>query len=475
MLKLLATYLSGSVLVGLITIPATFIYTRLLQPEDYGIALFVISLINLLFCFCNLGMDQSFIRFFYEKKNAQAPGLLILRCLSIILLGFLLLLFSLSLWSENFSQLLKIPQNTISALVIGVFLYTLLRFLQLIPRLLEQASTFLLANGLKNTFSLFGFLIFFYFFSNNYLSLIYAQLVSMLLVIIWLFAKYRHQIVLIGDANSTFFDASEYKTILIYGLPNFFSLSLTWLFANLDKYLILEWSSAKELGIYTAAFELTAPLQAITTTFTTAWAPRMIQMLTHSPIESKIQFSLIYEKLSFVLAFSFILLIFIKEFLILFIGKDFHDAIHIFPWLLFIPFFWALSEVVQAGVIKTKRSYWHIAFSLFTIILNYLLCFLLIPRFGGVGAGIAIAISYLGLFAIRLIVSFKFYAFEINVKKQIFQFLLMLFYLVFLEVVLYKVSLFLIIAFSLMLIEIKWLRGDVSKLIAFLKQKRAYI
>ncbi|MHB9309935.1 lipopolysaccharide biosynthesis protein, partial [Fusobacterium polymorphum] len=60
-------------LIGLITVP---IITRMLSPEQYGVSSLINVITEIMVVVCCLGMDQGFVRFFYEEKEENRGALL---------------------------------------------------------------------------------------------------------------------------------------------------------------------------------------------------------------------------------------------------------------------------------------------------------------------------------------------------------------------------------------------------------------
>ena len=91
--NLLKKFLSFSVggyiniLIGLIAIP---IITRIISPEEYGIFSLVDVLIQIFVILSLLGMEQGFVRFFYDEEKT-ARGKLLFNSISIPLMIVFLL------------------------------------------------------------------------------------------------------------------------------------------------------------------------------------------------------------------------------------------------------------------------------------------------------------------------------------------------------------------------------------------------
>jgi O-antigen/teichoic acid export membrane protein len=59
------------------------------------------------------------------------------------------------------------------------------------------------------------------------------------------------------------------------------------------------------------------------------------------------------------ISLGFILIIF-KDFLKIFFGSQFTDAVYILPMLIFIPIMYTISEVSVVGINFYKKPKWHI-------------------------------------------------------------------------------------------------------------------
>lgn len=468
---LLLTYLFGGMASGMVALLSTFLMTHSLTAEIYGKGMLFISLMNILYLLSNAGMDQVFVRFFYEPKYKNNMPVLLYRCLLIGVLSFLIVSTFCILFHVGLLHWLELQSpGLISMLLLATVLLLLFRFMQLIPRLREQAKIYNLTNFFTQLLFLLIFILTLYLLGQNYWCIIISQIVSIALVLSWLIILYHKELFFSSLKTEAIFEPRELKEFLKYGTPSLFSLSLTWLFVNLDKFFILKWSNYYELGIYTAAFALSAPLELLQLTFNTAWAPRMNQMLIHSPVESKAVFSLTFEKLNFVLTVVFLILVLGKDWLVLLLGPNFHDAADIYPWLLFCPYFRTLSEVVFAGIVKSKKTVWNVFFSLCAVGANCLGCFLLIPYLGGKGAAISVGISFGVFFIARLLIAFRYYSFKVTYFKFIIYTGLIGIFIAVPSHQLTRLALFILITGYALLLERKWLRDAVSSdLIPFKK------
>src|SRR3990167_301930 len=422
--KLLLSYLTGAVLTGLVSILSTFLLTRMLSPAAYGEGMLFVSILNCLFFLCNFGMDQVFVRHFYEPSYKDKLPLLLYRCISLVLLNAVIVFLILALTgvAKPFFSTFHIQHfsNWFYYLPIGTLLFVFLRFSLLIPRLLEKPKVYSAANFINESFFLGSALLFIDYGHKNANTIIYAELLAMASVVCWLVIIYRKQWSLFTMRYDTLFEWVETKSFLQYGFTFIFSLSLTWVFNNIDKFMLLKWSNLYELGIYTAAFNLAWPLVMLQSVFTTVWAPKMNQLLISNAEEAKIAFIKTFRNTAWILTLGALALIFLKKIIVLFLGTHFRAAADIFPWLLFMPYFYALSEITVAGIVKSKKSIWNIPISLICLVTNLIGCYFLIPKLGAKGAAIAVATSFAVFFIMRTSIAFQYYRFKISYIELIF-------------------------------------------------------
>ncbi|MCX7125358.1 MAG: oligosaccharide flippase family protein [Gammaproteobacteria bacterium] len=433
MIKLLLSYLTGALLAGLVGILSTFLLTRMLSPAAYGEGMLFVSTLECLFFLCNVGMDQVFVRHFYEPMYRHKLSLLLYRCIALVLFNtiFIFLILALTGVAKPIFTAFHIPYSSswLYCLLIGTVLFVFLRFSQLIPRLLENPKIYSAANFIRGIFFLGSALLFIYSGHKNANTIIYAELLAMTFTVSSLIIIYRRQWSPLSVSYHELFERTEIKSFLYYGVPFVFSLSLTWVFNNIDKFMLLKWSNLHELGIYTAAFALASPLVMLQSVFTTAWAPKMNQLMISDGEQAKSTLRKTFRNTAWILTLSALVLIILKKIIVLFLGPQFRSASDVFPWLLFMPYFYALSEITAAGIVKFKKSIWNIPISLTCLAANLIGCYFLIPRFGAEGAAIAVAMSFALFFILRTSIAFKYYQFKISYLELIFL-VCMLFFIV---------------------------------------------
>lgn len=415
MLQLICSYIFGGIAAEIVALFSTVLITRMLSVDDYAKAMMYEALMSVFYIFSNMGMDKVILRFFYEDEYKDQLGLLFYRSLFFIFLGSLVIAVVVFFWGNYILNVLAIHQGiSLYFMIFNIILLSLNRLLILIPRLLEQASVYGILIFSRELLTVLGFIFAYFFLSKSYFSVIFSWFFTSVILVMFLLFFYRKKILTLPDKKHRIFKTKALGDVFKYGSPSLFFANIYWIFDNLDRFLIVKWLGYHQLGIYTAAFTLAGLLLFIKETFDSAWEPRMSHMLIHRPFKSKKIFFSTFEKLSFFLTVIFILGVLFKDCLILFLGPDFRQAVDVFPWLLFAPYFESLSSIVLAGIVKSKKSYWHIYNGLLLIVLNLVGCSLLIPLLGLQGAAITVALSFALSFFARVHIAFRYYRFPIR-------------------------------------------------------------
>ncbi len=403
----------GSACLALITIP---FLTRIMSPSEYGKGMMYITLISLLFYLCSCGMDQAFVRFYFKAKNDQARVNHLYSCFAVIFLFLIPIIFIFTFLYQPLLEFFFSEESLSLYLVIitGVIAYLLNRLILLSIEMQQKASLYALGQFMGQcSYMLALFFGYFFIHQSNFKLIIYAEIFSLFFSFFLLLIWDRHH----WDPSALKAQyALKWKDIMenfCYGWPFIFTFILFWAFESIDRIMLLKWSNYLEVGLYSAAFSLAAPLYMLETLLSTTWTPIASQSVSNQPFKSKKLFYDTFRTLLFLMLFVSLMLINSSQLIIYFLGPHYREAIRIFEWLLFIPLFSLLSEIVIVGNFLTTKSKFNVLIAAVSVITNLFFCYWLIPIFGATGAAISLALTYFVFFFARLFFSFKYYAFKI--------------------------------------------------------------
>ncbi|CAM5184982.1 hypothetical protein UACE39S_01435 [Ureibacillus acetophenoni] len=417
--KLFSKFLSFSfgswvnAVLGIVSIP---LITRLVSIEEYGqLSLFALSL-NILLLVVSLGMDYSFVRFYYEEKNPQN---LLKFCLKWPLLLFSILAILIWISKDLVSTFLINRQDNflILLLILTLFFQLLNRFAFLLIRMKHRAKLFSLLTMSTKIIELLIILFCLNFVSNFFLLILIAQSTSIILItILALLLEKVVWVSIIKKSSSESFLINEKQEIYKYAIPFIPSTMVTWLFEWVDRISLRSISTFEEIGIYSAAFKVVAILSIIQYSFSMFWTPVSFERYNKNPEDTNF-FKNINDLISIIMFTIAVLVILLKDVIVLLLGQDFQNAVYIMPFLIFIPIMFTLSETTVIGINFIKKTYWHIIIATISCVTNIIGNLFFIPELGAKGAAISTSIAYIVFFSLRTFISKKY----IKVKFSYFK------------------------------------------------------
>lgn len=403
---------NGIVLVlGFVSSP---IITRIISPLEMGKFSMFNTWINLLLLVVLLGLDQSYVRFYYDESLDGRRKLLI-KCTGITFVTSTVLIIFLLLFYKQISFYIvdEVSFIVIILVIIHLLFSILSRFSLLNIRMKQRAKLYSFINVVLKVAYLIGVFIFFNFYKDNYMTLVLATVISNILVAILSVLLEKEDWLIFNKKINMNVSTKE---IIHYGLPFIFSMSITWLFQSIDRISIKEFCGYGEVGIYSGAMNIIVLLIACQGAFTTFWAPVAFERYSKNPEDTDF-FKKMNEIVSVVMIFITIGLIAGKDIIVLFLGEKYRTAAFIFPFLTFMPIMHTISETTVLGINFKKKTNKHILIAIICAITNVVGNLILVPRFGATGAAISTGISYMVFFGVRTYISQKYYKVGYDIKK----------------------------------------------------------
>src|SRR5699024_9239991 len=98
-----------------------------------------------------------------------------------------------------------------------------------------------------------------------------------------------------------------------------------------------------------------------------------------------------------------------KYIILLLLVTEYKSAASIMLFIVFMPIFYTISETTVIGINFYKKTKWHILIAGIACISNIIGNWLLVPKYGAIGASLSTAFSYILFFTLRTQISLKFY------------------------------------------------------------------
>lgn len=424
--KFLSFSIGGYVnaLIGLLTVP---IITRILSPEQYGIASLISIIVEMLVVFCSLALDQSFVRFFYEVEEEER-GKLLQDCLYYPMFITIFSSLIIFIFRNQISMFILGKKEKVIWIIIVFSIVALIikSFAFLVVRMQQKGGLYSFFYILIKVVEFSFILLFFKIYGNDYKVIVLATLFSTLITSLLMIVVER-KIWKLGGKKKI-----EKKELLNFSAPLVLTLALTWVFGSSDKITIKIFSNLKELGLYSGAFRIVSVISVIQTGFTSFWTPFIYERYSKNPDDL-----VFYKKANDYLSLIFFLIGFsilaTRNIIIILLGEKYYNSLFIVPMLIFVPIMYLISETTMMGIGFKKKSKYFLYISIIVAIFNIIGNILLVPKYGAKGAAISTGISYIIFFSLRTYFSLKLINFGFNLKRIYMVTILLLCYALYLS------------------------------------------
>jgi O-antigen/teichoic acid export membrane protein len=413
--KNISIYSFGSIInkvVGFLLLP---LYTRVLQPADYGKLELVYILGGILTILYGLCIESGYNRIFFYNKEIAFRKKLFTTGQAFNLFCSLIFATIMIVNAEWFAEkIFNFPEGVFFLKMIT--LITVIEVMTHIPfnniRLRQVAKTFMLVNLFKFTIITTLTIYFIAIVHQGVAGVLYAQFIGGCITLALLYYITRHEYK-IG------FSFQQLKLMLgfsVFLIP----VNLSGLILNMsNRYFLQQYKTLDDVGLYSLGAKLAGIIPFLFIgPVKQAFSPYLFEQIDN-PAECKktlADFSRFFLTGLSIVALSISL--FSRELIMIMADKSYTGS-HNIVFILSVSFFFlGLSNIIALGIHITRKT-WIVALTWsISAVANILLNIWLIPVYGRMGAAVAtmlsvIIINILYLYALRRVfpVQFKYYAF----------------------------------------------------------------
>jgi len=387
----------ASPLIGIILVP---IYTRVFSPDEYGIIELVATVTALLTILLIAGLENGIGRYYVDtvshddKRKIATTGIayLALTALTLItiLMAFSNKLASLLFQSGDYSKVLLLALACVPFMVMVASFTNLLRFrLQPLRAVVLALGTLLLQTAL--------IIIFVVILNMGIIGIYIAMLITQLVfTLVGFFLTY--------DSYALVFSWARLKLILSFGLPYLLLSFCYFIMTNSDRYFLNYYHGLAEVGIYGIGYKVASVIGVAVIGFQLAWGPFIYS--TYKDEDAKRTFARVFNYVSVAACILVLgLSLFSREILYIFATSQYFEAYKVVPFICAALVIYTLGGYFSVGVGIAKKTI-HVAWTgMVAALVNLLLNWLLIPRFGMQGAAVSVVFSFLILAVLLMIMS----------------------------------------------------------------------
>lgn len=423
LLKKFLSFSIGSWVTLLLSLITTPILTRILTPAEFGSMSLILLSVNLIVILSLSGLDQSYMRYYYESQVISKASILRIGIFFSVLMAFILL-FLIYLSKEYSLPLLLGNSDTYLFFLFSVIvlLSVVNRFNYVLLRMDQKAKLYSTLQVVQKLVDFIMFLMIYFLLLTDwnkiYIAIVaYAISVFALFILGGIFNR-KHYLNTFSLKTDRLMNLKEIKLLLIYGVPLSITILITWVFQYIDRLMLNHYTNLTEVGIYAAAFKVIAIINIIQVSFSTFWTPISNQRYNENK-NDKLFFEKMFNRVLYSLVIIGVLILMCKDVLVLFFGEAYQGAIELVPYLILIPIMYTLSEITVVGINFKKKTQYHIYISLLVCCINVVGNFVLIPVYGAEGAAFSTGVSYVLYFLLRTFSGMKFYYFKVFNLKNI--------------------------------------------------------
>lgn len=404
---------AGSSLISLLMLP---LYTHWLSTEEYGTVDLMSTYATILLSIVTCCISGAIFIFPKGASNVDKT--------KYFSSGFLFTLFTVVLFSV-FNYFFEYIYKDVSFLktyswytLLLMFSMFLQKYFQQFTRSLENMKVFA-ATGVVYTIAvaLFAIALIPHFHLIGYIySLILANVISALFS--FFFSKsYKFLSLQISG--------SHLKTLLSYSIPLIPNTIMWWLVNGMNRPMMETYLGVSAIGIFAVANKFPGIINMISNVFSNAWGISMLDEI------EKPGFSVFFNKvfkLISVLSFfvAFVIIILSKEIIGIFASEAFLEASHVLPVLVIAAVLDASAGLVGGVFMAIKQSKFFLYSSATGATISLILTFFLIKQLGLIGCALAILVSFLVVFVMRVFFAWKYIKREFSILYYCLLFIVLL-------------------------------------------------
>ncbi len=401
-------YTLGNLLIRSVSFLLLPLYSNLISTDEFGRYSLLMAFYTIAAVFYQGGLTSALTKFYLDSENDKQRCkifstvvnliLLIGVSLTILAAAFSTDLSNLILGSDKFSGLVLL---TVFSLCIDSFVITILQLLKT-KELSRKAVSFSAISAVTN---LLLNILLVYYLGWGIVGIIAAQLLSALFVLLILIPTVSREYTFIIEAPIV-------KSILNFSYPLIAAGILSTAVDVIDRFIINYYFGEETTGIYSFSYKIAMVMNVFVISMRTAWTPYSIRLFRagyYADDYGKVLTKIIAVSSIIFLATS---LLAGDLFNFSFNGKylfnpSYQGGVIIIPIVLIAYGFNALAGFYAIyPFIKGKSSYFFYV-DLLALIFNLVFNYLLIPKYGIVGAAIATLISYCAGFMFFFSISHK--------------------------------------------------------------------
>lgn len=391
------------------------IFTRFFIPEEYAVYTNLTIFFTLISLIVLLGMQQALYSHFYQIKTQQYQFSLISSVYIFLIVTGIIFSIIIFLLKNQLAILIVRDieyAHLFNNLALIIFFNTLFTISTGFLNIMERSRRFAVVSSLQNLIVLILILIFainkqltlelyFHFFT---ISTFIAAVVSIISVM-HITSEFD-----LPQKEKKWFSSSILTAMLKFGLIMIPGSIAMLILQTSDRYMLtyLSANTLHDVGIYAAGYRIGMIVHFLITMTSLVYIPYAMK-IADQPKAKQINKSMYNYFILFGIILGSTVIIFAKELFYIFIDELYFESNKVVFAGVISAFIYGVFNVISVNFYAHKRAKNITTAILCGAALNIALNFILIPKIGIYGAGIASIIAYLSILCINFIVSRKLF------------------------------------------------------------------
>ena len=386
LLKHSGNYLLATIATKALAFISIPVYTYLLTVEEYGIFNIFISTVGISTVLLTLNTEVAISRYYYDSSDILDFKRFVGTSVRLISIVFIIMSIVLVVFSKPLSQYLNLDVPLTIA-IIPVSLYNIVNsiFQQIYQPLLQSkkiAAVSSIQAYLSFALSVVAILLLD---DKKYYGQVFGTIAAMIII-------GSYSLRQIKPYYERYYSKEHIKYLLHYSIPYLpYSLSGI-LLAQFGKLIMGQKEGFESAGMYSFASNIASLMLVLISVIHSAWNPFYFQNMKDSNYKKIDEdYDLIWRC---TIICAILLILFSPELALLLGQPDFFGSLQIIPFLAVGYCFYQWSYVYMRNVGYAKKTIWNAGVVVSSGVVNIILSYILIDKYGDIGVSISFCLSY---------------------------------------------------------------------------------
>lgn len=387
------------------------LYTNILSTSEYGTYDLFLTTIGVLLPILTLNIQEGILRFALDKKTDRK--IIVSTGIKYLLIANFLVI--LGLIANNVFVINQVLRDYYLLFFLMFFSQSVTGVLTSYARGVDKIYDLSVSSVISSFFTIILNIFFLVVVKLGLVGYFLANILGPIIQCIYLLIKtdFLKHISLCTSNDS--------KQITDYSKPLIANGIAWWVNSVSDRYIVTFFCGLAANGIYSIAGKIPSILNIFQSIFNQAWTLSAVK--DYDRDDKNGFFSITYKSYNcFLVILCSGIIMFDKLLARVLYAKDFYAAWAYVPWLTMSIIFGALSGYLGGFFSAVKDSKMISTSTIIGAIINLLLNIVFTPYFGAMGASLATYVSYVVVWAFRYIQSKKYIKLQINMKRDIFSY-----------------------------------------------------